>query len=358
MTEEFGSSEAGKKGGAARASKLTSEQRVEIARKAAASRWGKVVRHATHEGEIQIGDITLPCAVLDDGTRVISQRGMSKALGRVTTGSGTHYSRKPSNDGDARLPTFVSGKIIKPFVDKQLAASLAEPVEYIPMHGGRTAHGFPAALVPQICDVWLKARDADVLTPQQEHIADRAYLLMRGLAHVAIIALVDEATGYQEIRKKYELAQILEAYINEELRPWVRTFPNEFFKQIYRLNGWPYNPNSSKRNQQVGHWINKYIYAHLPPGVLDELRRRNPRKENGYRANKHFQVLTADIGNEHLDRLLATVTTLLRISDTKRDFDDNFRKAFMPEEPRQQRLFVEVPGEDGAKELKPTVKPK
>jgi P63C domain len=345
---DFGSSEAGKKGGKARAAAMTKEQRSEIARAGAQARWGKA-RHATHMGEIQIGDIILECAVLEDGTRVISQRGMSKALGRVTTGSGTHYTKK--SDGDARLPTFLSGKHIKGFVDKGLAASLAQPIEYIPIHGGRTAHGFPAALVPQICDVWLKVRDAKMLTPAQEHIADRAYLLMRGLAHVGIIALVDEATGFQEVRKKDELAAILEAYINEELRPWVHKFPNEFFKQIYRLNNWPYNPGSTKRNQQVGHWINKYIYAQLPPGVLEELKKRNPRNEKGNRPHKNFQLLTADIGNDHLDRLLPTVTTLLRISDTKRDFEENFNKAFHVEQPVQKRLFVEVP-KDGEKPKK------
>lgn len=341
---EFGSSEAGKKGGKARAKKLTDEQRKEIASLGAQARWaGKAranaVRQATHMGEIQIGEIILPCAVLEDGTRVISQRGMSKGLGRVTTGSGTHYSR--NDNGVARLPTFLSGRNIKELVPEDLAASLLQPIEYLPLHGGRTAHGFPANLVPNICDVWLMARDAGVLQASQKHIADRAYMLMRGLAHVGIIALVDEATGYQEVRARDELSKILEAYISPELMPWTKMFPDVFFKEIYRLQGWEYRPGSTRRTPYVGKLINKYVYEQLPPGVLDELRRLNPVTESGYRKRKHFQLLTADTGNPHLDRQITAVTTILRISDDQYEFKHNFERAF-PKDQLQLRLPLRV----------------
>src|SRR5947208_1388168 len=77
---EFGSSEAGKKGGKARAAKMTKEQRSEIARNAAGERWGGAV--ATHTGELNIGKLVIPCAVLEDGTRVLTQQGFLEAIGR------------------------------------------------------------------------------------------------------------------------------------------------------------------------------------------------------------------------------------------------------------------------------------
>jgi hypothetical protein len=97
----------------------------------------------------------------------------------------------------------------------------------------------------------------------------------------------------------------------------MKTFPDEFFAQIYRLQGWEYRPGTSKRISYVGTLVNKYVYEQLPPGVLEELKRLNPRNERGNRSHKHFQFLTADTGNIHLDRQIATVTTLMRISDTK-----------------------------------------
>jgi hypothetical protein len=162
---------------------------------------------------------------------------------------------------------------------------------------------------------------------------------MKGLARVGIIALVDEATGYQEQRAKDELARILEAYVQEEYRPWTRMFPEEFFRQIYRIHGWPYKPGNAKRTPFCGHLINKYVYGELPPGVLDQLRKLNPTTNRGYRRHKHFQFLTADTGNEHLDRQIMTVITLMRISENKDELERYFARAFGKPIPMiQQRL--------------------
>src|SRR5712692_10382868 len=73
------------KGGKARAQKLTSDERKEIARHAAASRWSKVpakgprlvkATHGSPDRPLRIGDLEIPCYVLEDGRRVLVQRGM------------------------------------------------------------------------------------------------------------------------------------------------------------------------------------------------------------------------------------------------------------------------------------------
>jgi hypothetical protein len=116
-------------------------------------------------------------------------------------------------------------------------------------------------------------------------------------------------------------------------------FPEEFFRQIYRIHGWPYKPGNAKRTPFCGHLINKYVYGELPPGVLDELRRLNPTTDRGYRKRKHFQFLTADTGNEHLDRQIMTVITLMRISENQDELERHFAKAFGKPIPMlQQRL--------------------
>jgi hypothetical protein len=97
--------------------------------------------------------------------------------------------------------------------------------------------GYPATILADICDVVLAARKAGVLQKQQEHIADQCEILVRGFARVGIIALVDEATGFQRDRAKDALTRILEAFIAKELRPWLRTFPDEFYQELYRLKG-------------------------------------------------------------------------------------------------------------------------
>jgi len=83
------------------------------------------------------------------------------------------------------------------------------------------------------CDVYLEARDAGALFPSPLHIAKRAEIIIRGLATVGVIALVDETTGYQHIRTERAFATTLEKFIAKELRPWTKTFPYEFYKQIF-----------------------------------------------------------------------------------------------------------------------------
>ena len=97
--------------------------------------------------------------------------------------------------------------------------------------------GYNALLLPQVCEDYLQARDAGVLLASQQHIAEHAEIPIRGLATVGIIALVDEATGYQRLREELALASILEKFIAKELQPWTKTFPYEFYEQICRLNG-------------------------------------------------------------------------------------------------------------------------
>jgi hypothetical protein len=158
---------------------------------------------------------------------------------------------------------------------------------------------------------------------------------------VGIIALVDEVTGYQEVRARQELQRILEAYVVAEFRPWIKTFPDEFFREIYRLQGWEYRPGTSKRTPYVGKLVKKYVYEQLPPGVLDELQRLNPRQANGHRRRKHFQHISADTGNAHLDRQISHVTLLLRIANSKQEFEDLFERAFSNPSALRPPLVIE-----------------
>jgi hypothetical protein len=202
--------------------------------------------------------------------------------------------------------------------------------------------GYNAEILPAVCEVYLDARAEGVLLPNQRPAAAAAEILIRGLARVGIVALIDEATGFQEVRARRELERILERYVQAELRSWIKTFPDEFFRQIYRLEGWEYTPGTSRRTPYVGKLINHYVYEQLPPGVLPELQRLNPKTEKGYRAHRHHQFLTADTGNVHLDRQITVVTTLMRIAVDKTHFSDLFERAFPGPQPRLP-LVVPLP---------------
>lgn len=322
------------KGGLARAAKLTPEQRQGIARKAAEARWSSVnegddlkgikILKATHDGELPIADLILACAVLEDGTRVLSERAVEKSLGKKR--GGADYRRR--EPGGGHLPIYLSPKNLKPFISEELMVAVEEPLVYAPLHGGKAAHGVRAEVFPQICEVWLKARDAGALVASQMHIAEMADILIRGLARVGIIALIDEATGYQYDRDRYDLTRILAVYLSEERLKWAKMFPDEFYRQIYRLKNWPY-PRGNSRTPYVGKLTNELVYDRLPPGVLEKLRELNPINPMTKRRKAcHFQHLSENIGQPDLRNHLLQLIVLLRASTNWSIFKRLFLRAF------------------------------
>ncbi len=285
----------------------------------------KKIPEALFEGELKIGDASIPCAVLEDGTRVLTQAGMLQALGRSPKPRGR------SEEAD-QLPPFLAPGNLEPFVDADLRCA-TEPILFKPLKGGGqkgVAHGYQAELLPKVCEVMLKARDAGVLQKQQERLAIQADILMRGLAHVGIVALVDEATGFQEIRDRIALQEILDKYVTGEWSKWTSTFPDEFYIQLFRLKGIPYPPPGKHKNWRpsyVGHWTNNIVYDRLAPGVKKELKRLNLRTEKGYRKRKHFQYLTPDYGTPALREHLSNVIFLMRGCRNYQDFERRLESA-------------------------------
>ena len=167
------------KGGQARAKALSAQRRKEIARQASRARWDNTERpaetipQATHTGELKIGDIVLPCAVLADGTRIITEASVAKTLGRGWGGKTRRLGR--ARDSGPPLPVFLSGGTLEPFVPKSLRMALTQPKMYTTRGGVR--RGVEATLLPEICEAWLEADDAGVLKDSQKHIARNAQIL-------------------------------------------------------------------------------------------------------------------------------------------------------------------------------------
>ena len=268
-----------------------------------------------------IGDIAIPCYVLEDERRVLQQTGL---LGSLSLSHGGSYSK-----GGDRLAKFASQGRLKSFVNKGLIDRTEKPIKF-KVPSGNLAYGYEATVLADLCEAVLEARNAGVLQKQQEHVALRAELLIRGFARIGIIALVDEATGYQHIREERALATILEKFIAEELRPWTRTFPPAFYQEIFRLKNWP-GPDGVKRPSIIGVYTNDIVYDRLAPGVLDELKRKNPTIAPGRRRNRHHQWLTGDIGHPKLKDHLIGVMALMRASPNwnvfKRMLERSYKKS-------------------------------
>jgi len=300
------------RGGVARAKTLSPAQRRKIAKRAAATRWGKdqlpQAVCSSEDTPLLIADQALDCYVLEDGTRVLSQAGFLRALGR----------NKRAATRSLEVPPMLQGAAFEPYLTPEFLEK-AQPIAFRAPNGVR-ASGYRAELLPDVCELYLKARDAKALAPNQKRVAKQAEILMRGLATVGIIALVDEATRYQELRAKNALTRILEEFVAKEIQAWVKTFPNDYYENMFRLKGLDYRTGSVHRPKYFALLTNDMIYKRLAPGVLDELKKVTPRDEEGRTKHRYFQRLTSNIGYPKLREHLGSVVTLMKLNKSWPEF--------------------------------------
>lgn len=294
------------KGGIARSEKLTAEQRSEIAKKAAKARWGHQELKATHTGELAIGDVVLLCHVLENGERVVSGNAIQKALGFAKNASGT------------MLKKFIDSRLL-PYLSDDTTQKLNNPVKFSRIGSGGSVpetHGYDASVLVDICDAVISANKNNELTSSQKRQAEFAEMIIRSIAKVGLVALIDEATGYQEIRDKKALQAILDKYLAKELAAWAKRFPDEFYREIFRLKKWDFNPEKVARPGVVGRYTADLVYERLAPGLLEELEQLNPKNDKGYRKNKHHQWLSSDVGHPALSQHIHAVIGFMRACDS------------------------------------------
>lgn len=328
------------KGGKTRAENLSPEKRREIARQGGKARWAKKSEDeapldlpvATHQGKMQIGDLELDCYVLEDGRRVFHKRGMARALG-MKSGGGNVFMRAMQRKGlGSEIDRNLLERINSPFYFKPLTQDLA--------------HGYEAEVLADVCKAVIRAHEAGKLTSAQEPLAAQARILLNAFAKVGIAALIDEATGFQEVRSPEALRLLVQQYIEEEKREWEKQFPDDYYDELNRVYGSKRLTKTTSgkviqnRPQHFAKFTRSYVYQPLENGeVLKELDRLNPKiNAQGTRRARFHQHLTEGYGIEKLKRQVQEVLTLMKVSDTVGQFKKLYKKRF-PEEGQQFELI-------------------
>jgi|SRR6185503_18591554 len=107
-----------------------------------------------YEGEINLAGFKIPCYVLEDGTRVLSGRGIQDVLKIYEVEEG-------KEKAGSRLKEFLGQKALEPFIHKEKkpaekSSDIFEPI--ICYKGGTIIHGYVANLLPEMCSIFLKVR--------------------------------------------------------------------------------------------------------------------------------------------------------------------------------------------------------
>jgi hypothetical protein len=323
----------GRAGGKARAKKLTKEERTQIAKQAAITRWqrnAEGIPEAIKDGILEIGEIELDCYVLKDDRRLFHKRGLARALGMKSQG------------GNVFMRT-IQRKGLGSVVPQELHNKLNNPIIFKPLTGD-PGHGYEGTVLIDVCDAIWEAKKRGKLAPSQGALAIKAEIILRSAAKVGITALIDEATGYIKDKRKEEYRELFKEFIREECRAWEKAFPDQFFDIIYKL----YNlrrVRGKNHPQFFGHFIRKYVYAPLANSnnvILDMLDERNPVVyDSGGRKYKMFQFLSDNVGLPTLNAHLWQLIGIGNAVNTKKAFDKGFERAF-PKSGDQMNLFDPV----------------
>jgi hypothetical protein len=232
-------------------------------------------------GDLQIGDAEIPVYVLEDGRRVLSRTG---ATGLLTDGR-----------GGGNLESYLHVKALERYMPVDLPDQMIE----FEISGvvNKDVRGISADTYLEICRAYQRARDDkdSGLTERQVAIAIKAGIFLAACANVGLTALIDEATGYQYERAQDALKVKLKLYLEEEMRKWEKTFPDELWKEFARLTNW--KGSVTQRPKYWGKLVMELVYGYLDADVAEWLKKHAPQPRSG--ANYH-QWLSSQYGLKRL----------------------------------------------------------
>lgn len=260
----------------------------------------RILPKAIYQGKLQLGGNEVDCYVLENGDRVISIRAAVRAMAKVESGNIKNYI------GIKALQAYIS-------VD-QIEASMID----FEIPGMFNARGLTAETFLSICQAYVTAlNEGHDLTERQRDTAVQCAILLSACAKIGLIALIDEATGYQYEREENALQVKLRAYVADELREWEKTFPDELWHEFGRLTHW-----KGVLHQRPKYWgllVMELIYEALDPDVADYLKNNKPKPRHGL---NYHQWMSSDYGLRKLDMHIQQIIGIAKTCETMRELKD------------------------------------
>ena len=269
-------------------------------------------------GNKEVGKVELPCAVLENEQRIVSQIGIYAAFKRPLR----------SEKGNTGVPYIMEAQNLRPFYTDELL-ELAKPVYYY-HYNGKDSLGYAASFLPQLCKLYVRANKEGNLTKSQRRFLAQAKLILSHLPNKPIEQMVDEESGYVYSKEKAWFKSNLMPYINKAFLKWQDGFPREFYQEIFRLHNWKYDPYQLKKPEFIilSKFLNDYLYFHLPEDIKQDLREEPPSRGKVKRPKKPSHSVSDDLENAYLNRFLIRLVTVMELSNSLENFRANFDRVF------------------------------
>lgn len=268
----------------------------------------------------------IACYVLDNGQRVISRTSVVAAIAH------SGESDAPRKGGDLAKYVKPLGSYLRVNLDDELIEFRIDNVTT------KRVQGITAETFLEICRAFVRARDEGALTTERQiEMAKRANAFMAACATVGLIALIDEATGYQYERAEDALQVKLRAFLAEEMREWEKTFPDQLWIEFGRLTGW--QGSVQNRPKYWGKLVMELVYGYLDADVAEWLRTNAPAPRKG---QNYHQWLSEQYGLqklvEHIWMLVGIASTCTHMPELRHKMAERFGK-----QPLQMWIFVDYP---------------
>lgn len=261
---------------------------------------------AKYRGFLNVTGAEIPCYVLDTGQRVIGRTSATEMLTGIKGGGG--------------LEKYISVSTLKPFIDHDAILEGFVSFRLPEVEGlGRHVKGLPADLLIEVCRGFVNALEASnapnsghpKLTERQREMAVNASMFLAACAKLGLDALIDEVTGYQYERAQDALEVKLKAYLEDEMRKWEKTFPDELWVEFARLTNW--KGSVTKRPKYWGKLVIELVYEYLDPDVSAWLKENAPKPRHG---QNYHQWLSSQYG---LKKLVEHIWKLIGVASTCHD---------------------------------------
>ena len=278
--------------------KLASEHKIDLnpsdfVAEGAPSESDVYIPKATHWGTLAIGETEIPCYVLENGLRVFSLKGV--VVGLIDTEGGP-------------LGEYLKVRALQPFLPADLVPGEGNQVPALFKFDtgaggiGQHAFGMDVEKFMDLCAAYSAALQAhaigssDVkLSPRQLQIAIKAASFLQASAKTGIVALVDEATGYQFDRPVDALQLKMKLFLEDEMRKWEKTFPDQLWVEFGRLTKW--SGTIHQRPKYWGKLVMELIYGYLDADVAKWLKDNAPKPSGG---QNYHQWLSSQYGLKKL----------------------------------------------------------
>ncbi|MGH8037211.1 MAG: P63C domain-containing protein [Stenotrophomonas sp.] len=252
----------------------------------------------SHLGVVRFGSIDAEAVVLEDGRRGFLAKQFAKVLG---------YTEKTRS---GRFDRFLAD--FAPIYMKEKGKAKSPVLN--PGKGGRAQFIAAEAVMEAVGNV-LRAAVAGKTHSQQARQVSACVEINLALGMVGLVALIDEATGYQYHRAPDALQDLIGKLIRTQVADWQRRFEPAYYAALAKVTGTRAVSGANGRPPIWGHITRKWVYeVCFPQEVLEEVAQR---QEGG---EKLHQWLTAG-GVEAVAKQKERVTLMAASSANYKDFE-------------------------------------